>query len=107
MITNERRDKSLVYLAETDLLAAELKVEVQRMDYKCDQIAAAVFLREDGNIQERQAKAKITPEYQKAKDDYHEALVAYEAVKNKRKTEELIVEVWRSLEASRRQAGQL
>lgn len=106
MITDERLTQALTYLAETDSPAAEAKVQVERMKYKQDSIEKALFLREDGNIEERKAKARESQAYHDAAEDYFDALLHYESYRNKRKTEELICEIWRTTQANKR-AGQI
>jgi len=106
MISDERLQTALTYLAESDSPAAEAKVEVERMKYKQDSVEKAIYLRETGNIEERKAKARGSQAYHDATEDYFDALLHYENYRNKRKTEEIVVETWRSLNANRR-SGQI
>jgi hypothetical protein len=103
MISEERLEKALVYLAKTDQEAAEAKVHMLRMEYVVDLRRRKGFLVSDGNIEERKAATEVSAEVQEAIASYCDAVAAYEKVKAKRATEELIVEVFRTLEASRRQ----
>ena len=102
MISDDRMEKSLKYLAESDIEFAELKVDVERKDFIADQTKAAVLLTADGTVPEKQAKALNSIEHVKAKTAYFDAKLAAMAMGNKRKTQELIFEAWRSLNSNRR-----
>jgi len=103
VISEERLEKAMRFLAETDLQSAELKTQVERKDYLVDLVRKRIFLGVTGNIEERKAKAEQDPEVQEAHEEYLEAMLEWEKLRAKRATEELIVEVFRTLEASRRQ----
>lgn len=103
MISQERLEKALTFLAETDQEAAELKVQVERKDYLVELVRKRLFAEATGNIEERKAEAELSPETQESHEEYLQAMLEWEKLKAKRTTEELVVEVWRSLEASRRQ----
>lgn len=101
-VSIERMEKALVYLAETDELAATLKADMERMEYKARAIRDAVFRRlSDGGVADRQALAGSSEEYATAMEAYFVALARSEYVRNKRSTESIIVEVWRSVNSSR------
>lgn len=107
MISDERLSKALTYLAETDEEAAMLKANVERGEYIKKRVRAAEFLSADGkSVEERKAKAEVSKEVEAAEHDYTRALQAYEHIAAKRKTEALVVDVWRSISANRRQ-GQM
>ncbi len=96
-ITEDRMTEALTYLCDTDESCASLKTDVERADYRSDAIKDAIFLREEGSIAERQAKSKTHSEYVIAKEKYFDALQKYESMKNKRSTENIVFECWRSL----------
>jgi hypothetical protein len=96
-------EDAIAYLSETDEAAAEAKTDVEREDYRADAIKDAVFLRSGGNVAERNAIANTHPEHQSAKDKYFAALQRYETMRNKRATESIVVEAWRSVNSNRRQ----
>jgi hypothetical protein len=102
LITDERCEKALKYLAQTDAAAAELKGEVARKEYLCRFTRGNVFLRSEGSVEARKATAESSEEVRSAENELAEAIVEYERVKAKRATRELIVEVWRSVNANRR-----
>ena len=101
IVPDERVEKALGKLAKTDELAAEFHMKVERAEFKAKAIKDAIFLREEGSVAERQAKAGISDEYKTAMDDYFEALKAYEIIRNERNREILIIDVWRSCSSAR------
>jgi hypothetical protein len=102
MISQDRLEKALRYLAETDEELAEAEGEVMRCDYLCDLIKDRVFLTSEGTVAERQARAGSSAELAKAQVEHVSAVVILKKLRAKRETEGTIVEVWRSLNASRR-----
>lgn len=105
MISSERLTKALEFIATTDEDAAELKTNVERQAYIVKKVKSAIIEHEDGAMELRKAKAETSPETESAMDIYLEAYRNYAAMDNKRKTEYLVVEVWRSLNANRRQGN--
>lgn len=102
-ITEDRCEQALRYLASTDEPLANLKSDVARAEYKAKAIKNAGFLRiEGGSIADRQAKAEDLPDYKEAMEHYFALLSQFEFMRNKRSTEQLVWETWRSLSANRR-----
>jgi hypothetical protein len=101
-ISDDRLQKALVYLAETDMPAAQAKAKVKALEQRRKTVKAVVFLESDGTMAEKEAKAYASREYQDIVNDYENAVADSELYANKRRTEELIVEIWRSLGANRR-----
>lgn len=104
MITQDRMEKALTYLAETDEPCAVLKSDMERAEYKAKAMRDAVFLREAGTVAERTAKAGTHDDYAHAMGVYFDFVKLYEATRNKRQTEAIVIETWRSLNANRRQS---
>ena len=104
MISDERLQKALTYLAETDELAAKAKALVASLEAKKKTVVALAFSAAagKGGIGEREHLAHASQEYLDWTEDYENAVVEYETFRNKRRTEESIVEVWRSMNANRR-----
>jgi hypothetical protein len=101
MIDEKRLGKALTYLAETDAQVAEFQTLAERLEYRAKAIRDARFLLEEGSVAERTAKAGSHPDYDIAMGGYFAALQEYLAMKNKRSTESIVVDVWRSLNSSR------
>ena len=102
-ITTERMEKALSYLAETDETCANLRADMERAEFKAKAIRDALFMRLTGTVAERTAQAGEKAEYHEAMNRYFGFVSAYESVKNKRSTEAIVCECWRSLNANRRQ----
>jgi hypothetical protein len=105
MISEDRLQKAMTFLAESDEQAAILKTDVERREYLKKRTRAIEFLAASGNVEERKAKAETSSEVENMEHDYCNALQRYEHIAAKRKTESLIVEVWRSVNANRRQGS--
>lgn len=103
MISNDRLEKALTYLSQTDEQSAKLKADVARREYACDLTRRRVFLLATGGVEERKAFAEVHEDVQRAESERADAILAYEKIKARRTTEALVVDVWRSIEASRRQ----
>lgn len=102
MITDSRCEKAIIYLAETDDEAASAKVEAQRLEDEIKAIEAAVFLRVEGSVEQRKALARLHDDTKKARNDYFTELLKFERLYNRRKTEERVTELWRSVTSNRR-----
>lgn len=101
LINEERLQKALTYLATTDEPAADLRADAERAEFKAKAIKDAVFLAKAGTVAERQALAGASGEYCSAMDEYFDALKASDAMRNKRSTESIVVDCWRSLNSGR------
>lgn len=106
MISEERLQKALTYLAETDEPSALLKADVARKEYACKLGRSIEFIEANGSVELRKAVADSSTRVVRAEEELVMAILAYEKIKAKRATQELVVEVWRSLNANRRQ-GQI
>lgn len=104
-IDEERVGKAMRYLAETDLHYAEAKAALESAEILRKRVRARVFLTEDGTVAERQAEAETHTDTEAADDQYVQAIKAFEELKARRQRAELLIDVWRSLEATRRKAA--
>lgn len=102
MISDERAEKALRYLAETDLPCAEAKANAERMEFKAKAIRHALFLHSTGTVAERQAKAETDDAYEDAMGEYLKAVSEYSHMMNKRDTEHIVLDTWRTIQANRR-----
>jgi hypothetical protein len=102
VINENRLERAMKYLAETDELAAALRAETDRSEFKAKQVKATVFLTSEGTVAEREARALIYESTTQAYDAHFKAIREYHAVANKRALEQLVVELWRSINANRR-----
>ena len=99
----KKAEDSLDDLIETDRKLAELRVKWERDKRKCKRKASAIFLRTTGNIPEREAQVDENPEYQTSEAAEMTALLEYEALKNRRDTDRLVIEFWKSYQRAVRE----
>ena len=105
IITEDKLQAAIHGMSETDESCAMAKVNVARKEYLCKVARAKVFLNADGNIEQRKAKSEDSLQVNEAQEDYFIALGQYETLKAKRETNTLIIDVWRSENANRRQGN--
>ena len=101
-LTEERMEQALSFLAGTDIECAEKLADMERLEFKAKSMKAAAFLHLTGTVAEREASATVAPDVLKAYGDYFAAIRAYNAVKNQRSTESIVVDAWRSVNSNRR-----
>jgi hypothetical protein len=104
---HEIASEALQYLASTDELEATLHSEVERIEYKVKATLGAFILLAEGTVAEREAKARNSAEFKDCCDEHVKALRAHKEVKNKRSTQTARFEWARSLNANRRQGGNI
>jgi hypothetical protein len=104
MIDEERLGNALTYLATTDEPCASLRADMERAEFKAKACKAAQFKLLEGSVADRNASAESSPETAAAYEQFFSAMYKYEAMKNKRATEAIVVDTWRSMNANRRQA---
>ena len=103
LVRDERVEKALHFLAETDQPSAELKAQIARCEYACKLARARMFLLSDRQgVEARKAEAESSHDVQQAEARLADTIVEAETLAAKRKTNALIVDVWRTCEASRR-----
>jgi len=102
MVSEERLTKALKYLAETDEECARARALVKGLEEQRKTVKALAYLEAEGTNTDRQEKAYASSEYTEHIARLENAIADYELLANKRSTEALIVEVWRSEGANRR-----
>ena len=105
LVSDDRMEKALTYLAETDEPAALARAKAERLKVYGKTAKAYGFLDATGTVAEREAISVTTKPYLKWLEDLESAIMDSEQYSNKRSTEAGIREVWRSLNANRRQGG--
>ena len=104
MITSEERARQAIkFLATTDEQAATAKAYLQELEKKEKTIIGLQILESKAKTNpEKEAEARNSEAYKQWQKDYHDAVYNFELVRNKRNTEALIIEIWRSENANRR-----
>lgn len=105
MISESQLEDALRFLAESDIPAAELKADVERAEYLAKKKKALVFELSQGTVAERNAASEVSAEYQESLEFYFTALKNYHALANKRATHMIVIDVWRSQNASLRRGN--
>ena len=102
MITEERLEQAMIYLAHTDEDAAKAKALCKKLEKMERIIRGEAFLRANGTVAEREAKAVTSEQYKEHVAYAENCWVDAELLDNKRHTEEVIVDVWRTMSANLR-----
>lgn len=102
MITDEKVEGAMRYLAETDEDYANAKGDTERFDILRKRTRMRAFLAHDGTVAERNAEAEIDGDVEAADSAYVNAVIKYETYRAKRQRAELVVEVWRTIQSNRR-----
>lgn len=103
VVSDDRKWQSLVYLAQTDMESAELEGEVMRAERLLDMVKSKLFLSESGTVAERQHSANAHESTSEAHEAWVRAVVAHKGIRAKRATAQILIDVWRSEQANRRQ----
>ena len=94
----------MLFLAETDISFAEAKTHLMQTEIMCKRIRSRVFVTETGSVEARKAAAEVHKDVIEADDGYVAATLEYETVKARRSRAEIVIDVFRTLEASRRKS---
>ena len=97
-------EAAMEFLADTDDKFAHCKTEMLRSEILVERAKARCFLLATGNNDERKNQAKVSNDVTGAEDTYIAWIKEYETLRAKRQRAELVIDVFRTLEASRRKA---
>lgn len=110
MISEKRRDQALTYLATTDEPCAAAKSLLMGLDKQEKTVLGVQLLDlagDKGTVGEKDARCRDSEAHRQWLSDYQDAALDYWTMHNKRSTEALILECWRTEQANRRAGGQL
>ena len=104
MITEKRLEDSLKYLADTDEESASANANVKYLDRLLKRKKALHITgnKEDKSISAKEQTYYASDTYKEAIDELFKAEVEASTLENKRDKEGLIIDLFRTLEASRR-----
>lgn len=102
MISDDRAEKALRYLVDTDEPAAQAKANMERSEYAYKRAKEMVFIHAEGTVAERQATAAMHPKVKEAHEHYVASIALYGHMANKRDTERIVLDMFRTLSANRR-----
>lgn len=104
-ITETRIEEALTFLAQTDDDFGTLKAEAKRAERRLKStVALAKKASEEKSQAAKETDAYASEHYQKATDDEFRATENLEQMRARRDREHLVIDVWRTIEASRRRA---
>lgn len=105
IITDEKVQKAVSYLAQTDEDCARAKVLFEGLKDQLKTIEGEEYLKADGTQTERTSKARISTNYQNMNIKIQDAHAEYEIMRNKRLTAEKIIDMWRTEQANTRRGN--
>lgn len=105
MIDEIRLEKAMNYLAASDMECAELRAEVARSEYMAKVEEALSFKMSEGSVEARKCEARVSPGVREAWEKHFSAIQAYELVRARRSRAELVIDIYRTQSANRRQAA--
>jgi hypothetical protein len=97
-------EAAMDFLAESDESYAEAKTDMLRCEIVAKRSRARIFMTGDGSVEARKAAAEGHPEVIDSDDSLIDATLVYERLRAKRQRAELVIDVFRTLEASRRKS---
>jgi len=100
-------DKAVDYLVDTDAEFARATAYASFSEDKKKTVLATLMAGQPGSISARKMNAEASPEYLKACEDARDAIMDREILRNRRKSAELVVEVWRTMSANQRKGNVL
>ncbi len=102
-ISQDRMESAMMFLAQTDIPAAEAKGKVKALDQYGRTVKAFGFLEATGTVAEREAKSYTTDKWKQHIDNVEQAVIDAESLDNQRASAMGVRDVWRTLQANRRQ----
>lgn len=101
MIDLKAVEDALEFLALTDIQAGQLKRAVEAHDWLGDKAESAAFLTLEGTVAERNHRASLVDDVTKQREKWLDAIAESAGLENQRKTAQLKVGVWQSIQKAR------
>lgn len=105
MISEDRVEKALTFLRQTDELCAKAKALMKGLDDQKKTVHAIQSLNAEGAQGAKDKVAFASPEYSAHLEKVASSIYDYEELKNRRDTEILVIETWRSMNANQRRGN--
>lgn len=104
IVSDERLDRAMQFLATTDLECASRKSMVLRTEFMAKHTEALVYkaLGNEGSVEDRKQAMRLDDRVVKAWDEHFNAVRDFESLKAQRERNVLVVDLWRSTNANRR-----
>lgn len=104
MIDQNRMESAMEFLADTDEPYAQAKTNLLRNEILAKRVRARIFVTADGSVEMRKAHAEGHGEVIGADDALVAATLEFETLRARRQRAEILIDVWRSVESSRRKS---
>jgi hypothetical protein len=106
LLTESRVTDALTYLSHSDETLSAAKAQVARSEFmaKVSQSMAFKAL-QAGSVEDKKSEALMSKDVQEAWNKHFDAVVQFETIRARREREVLIIDVWRSINANRRQGN--
>ena len=101
----ERVGKAINYLADTDEKYGRLCAAVSAMEHRIKTLKAIEYLKTSGTVGERQSIVDSSQPFKIWTEEMENITADREIMRARRKTAELLIDVWRSVNANRRQGN--
>jgi len=102
MINEPEMEVAYNNLALSDYPFATAKAELENSEILRKRVRMRVFLMAEGTVAEKNAVAETASDTIAADERYIKAVEAYEKIRGRRQTWQLTIDIFRTLEASRR-----
>lgn len=103
----ERVGKAINFLANSDEQYGKLCAAVSAVEHKGKTIKAIEYLKASGPVAERNAIVECSQAFKDWTEELENITADREILRARRKTAELLIEVWRSVNSSRRQGASI
>jgi hypothetical protein len=97
-------EAAMSYLAETDQAYADYVASKLRCEILGKRVRARAFIESEGSVEVRKAKSENHADVIEADKCLVEAVLYLESLKAKRGRAEIVIDVWRSINASQRKS---
>lgn len=101
-ITGDRLEKALSFIATTDHEYGQWKAMVLRSEYMAGVKEALTYKALEGTVEDRKRGAKCADEVKAAWEEHFQCVAKFEVLKARRAREVMIVDLYRTMEATRR-----
>ena len=105
LLTEEVIDSAFQWLLASSEEIAMARGNVIRTEFKAKKTHARLYLQATGTIESKKAQATDSPEYEVAMEAYATAMEVWERAQDQRNRAELIIEAYRTEQASERALG--
>jgi hypothetical protein len=96
-------DKAVDYLRSSAQASGQARGRMAYQDGNLRRVKSLVMLEKQGSLGDREAQAYASDQYKEALEQLENATADYETIRAKREAAIYAIEVWRSMNASKRQ----